>query len=419
LCPDVEQARERAAQFIDAVEALLPDRTTEARRIGGADGLQEPVEHEEVRETLDALLGALSRLERDVEALRHEIESQEGLDERLEERLLDLQSLVRRLGAVQFSLRLVLRPTEAEVASHVRWVDIRGRGRRANLVLAAAPVEVGPLLEDSLFERAATSILTSATLTTRGSFGFLRGRLGLDPDTLARSEKQVEIHEAIIVSPFDFTTQTILLVPSDLPHVRRDDEGLQEATARVTVAVAEATEGGLFVLFTSHRALGRVAGHLRERGADRRWPLFVHGEASRSSLVRDFIASDGGILLGTASFWEGVDVPGRPLRGIIIQKLPFRVPSEPVTAARLEAVERSGGRPFWDYMLPLAALKLKQGFGRLVRSREDRGAVLILDDRVVRKRYGTYLRDSLPPAPLVKGPWVALETRLRDFYTGT
>jgi ATP-dependent DNA helicase DinG len=198
--------------------------------------------------------------------------------------------------------------------------------------------------------------------------------------------------------------------------VREGDARLQDETARVTEALAEMTEGGLFVLFTSHRALARVAGHLRERGADRRWPLFVQGETDRSVLLEGFVASGRGILLGTSSFWEGVDVPGRPLRGIIIQKLPFRVPTEPVTAARVEAVERRGGNPFWEFMLPLAALRLKQGFGRLVRSREDRGAVLLLDDRVVRKRYGVYLRDSLPPAPLVKGPWADVERALRDFY---
>jgi ATP-dependent DNA helicase DinG len=125
-----------------------------------------------------------------------------------------------------------------------------------------------------------------------------------------------------------------------------------------------------------------------------------------------------GILLGTTSFWEGVDVPGDPLRGLVIQKLPFRVPTEPITAARMEAVERAGGDAFQQYMLPHAALRLKQGFGRLIRSRSDRGAVLLLDDRIVAKRYGRYLRDSLPDAPFIKGAWSDVRRRLQAFYEG-
>ena len=159
-----------------------------------------------------------------------------------------------------------------------------------------------------------------------------------------------------------------------------------------------------------------VAEGLRQRGVDRNWPLFVQGEAPRAQLVKRFVESGRGILLGTASFWEGVDVPGRPLRGLVIPKLPFKVPSEPVTAARIEAIDARGGNSFLSYMLPHAAIRLKQGFGRLIRSRTDHGAVLILDPRVVRKSYGRYLIDSLPPAPLVAGPWREVHEALRDFY---
>src|SRR5690606_18116033 len=151
------------------------------------------------------------------------------------------------------------------------------------------------------------------------------------------------------------------------------------ATADVVEDVAGMSDGGLFVLFTSYRALRRVAADLRRRGVDARWPLFVQGEAPRARLVEGFSASGHGILLGVASFWEGVDVPGRPLRGLVITKLPFKVPSEPLTAARIEAIEREGGNAFYGYMLPHAALRLKQGFGRLIRSRTDRGAIVLLD----------------------------------------
>jgi ATP-dependent DNA helicase DinG len=147
-----------------------------------------------------------------------------------------------------------------------------------------------------------------------------------------------------------------------------------------------------------------------------RHPLFVHGEDARGRLLEAFVRSRNGILLGTTSFWEGVDVPGDPLRGLVIQKLPFRVPTEPITSARIEAVEREGRDAFWEFTLPLAALRLKQGFGRLIRSQTDRGVVVLLDDRILRRRYGRYLRDSLPGAPLLKGPWGELMRPLRAFY---
>jgi ATP-dependent DNA helicase DinG len=162
-----------------------------------------------------------------------------------------------------------------------------------------------------------------------------------------------------------------------------------------------------------------VAELLRAEGVDRRWPLCVQGEEDRFRLLERFVAAHHAVLLGTSSFWEGVDVPGDPLRALVIQKLPFRVPTEPITAARMEALERRGEDPFQGYMLPHAALRLKQGFGRLIRSRLDRGAVVVLDDRLVSKRYGRHLRDSLPDAPLVKGPWDDVRRRLEAFYGAT
>ena len=145
--------------------------------------------------------------------------------------------------------------------------------------------------------------------------------------------------------------------------------------------------------------------------------MLVQGKGkSRGQLIEQFKEDKSSVLFGTDSFWTGVDVPGDPLRGLIIQKLPFRVPTEPITAARMEAIERAGGDPFHDFMLPHAALRLKQGFGRLIRSRTDRGAVLILDDRIVSKRYGRYLRESLPDAPFVKGAWTDVRRKVAAFY---
>jgi ATP-dependent DNA helicase DinG len=272
------------------------------------------------------------------------------------------------------------------------------------------------VLRESLFRKVETTVLTSATLATRHGFDFLRERLGLGASALTGMDDPLQVEERIVASPFDYATQTLLAVPTDLPAAEAGGDVFQEATARVVSEMARLSDGGLFVLFTSHGALRRVAELLRASGLDARWPLFVHGEGDRHRLLHGFVEARQGILLGTASFWEGVDVPGDPLRGLILQKLPFRVPTEPITAARMEAIERLGQSPFHHFMLPHAALRLKQGFGRLIRSRSDRGAVVILDDRLVSKRYGRYLRESLPPAPLVKGSWDDVVRHLKGFY---
>jgi ATP-dependent DNA helicase DinG len=201
-----------------------------------------------------------------------------------------------------------------------------------------------------------------------------------------------------------------LPLPGAAPEARHD-----EATVRGVLAHAEISDGGIFVLFTSYRALRHVASELLAR-SEGRWPLFVHGEAPRGQLLERFAASGRGILLGTLSFWEGVDVPGEALRGLVIPRLPFRVPSEPVTAARIEAIEAAGGNAFYRYLLPLAAIRLKQGFGRLIRTRDDRGVVLILDGRIAKRRYGGYLRGSLPPARYVAGPWREVREEMEQFY---
>src|SRR5690606_11753132 len=180
------------------------------------------------------------------------------------------------------------------------------------------------------------------------------------------------------------------------------------ATAEVVEDVVEASDGGVFVLFTSYRSLRAVAAELRRRGLDARWPLFVQGEGPRSRLVQSFTASGRGVLLGVSSFWGGVDGPGEPLRGLVLAKVPFKVPSDPLTAARIEAIEQEGGNPFYEYMLPQAALRLKQGFGRLIRSRADRGVVVLLGRRIVTRSYGRYLLESLPPAPVRTAAWADL-----------
>ena len=431
--PAATAAREALGRFLDDLDPALPRGEGDAYRLGAVVGggvgaaeayearegeaPLEPVRLPQVREGLDALLNAMAALEREVGELRHRIGLSDVWAEPLEGRILDLSAIERRLQSARSGLRLVLDPGD-DADSHVRWIERRRVGGRPgrNLMLAAAPIELGPLLRESLFQKVDSALLTSATLAIRGRFDFLRERVGLDQATLESEGEGPVVREGVVPSPFSFAEQSLFCVPTDLADPQTATDRLQEDTARVVADFSELTDGGLFVLFTSHRALREVARLLREEGHEARWPLFVQGEGDRARLLTRFVEAGSGILLGTASFWEGVDVPGHPLRGLIIQKLPFRVPTEPVTAARLESIERRGGDSFATFMLPQAALRLKQGFGRLIRSRDDHGAVLLLDDRITRKKYGRYLRESLPPAPFVKGLWGEVRGRLREFY---
>ena len=412
LQPALEGSRERAVR----VFALLED----AMRANGDPMLRmeagfasHPVWERGLSEDLDGLLENLQTLLRGMELLRERIAVDDEARQALEAQLVEVRGVANRLEGAAFALRTALRPGD-DSEKMVRWMELRrdGKGGEPNITLAAAPLDLSQVLRESVMEKVPTVILTSATLATQRDFRFLRGRLGLDAG-------DDPVREAIYPSPFDYASQALIAIPDDLPVPSgEDDRRHNEATVRATIEQAKITDGGLFVLFTSYRALKEVTEGLRRRGADRTWPLFVQGEAPRTQLISRFIESGRGVLLGTTSFWEGVDVPGRPLRGLVIPKLPFKVPSEPVTAARIEAIEARGGNSFVQYMLPHAAIRLKQGFGRLIRSRADHGAILVLDARIVRKSYGRYLLESLPPAPVVTGPWREVHARLLEFYGG-
>jgi ATP-dependent DNA helicase DinG len=401
--------------LFDALEAVCQREGPDGIRLGGESGL-EPRSEVAVAEGLEALFVSFNQLAGELRKLRERIQGDESWSEIMEGRVLDLFSVQSRLEASAQGARRVLDPREEEDGL-VRWLELRGRGPGGvrNLAMAAAPIQVGPILREDLWERLETSVLTSATLTTRAGFEYLRTRLGLDTEGMDEG-RPVIVEEAVVPSPFDFQTQSLLAVPTDLVGPQEPGDIFQEQTARIVRETTFLTGGGLFVLFTAHSALRRVAELLRASEEGLPGPLFVQGEAPRARLLAQFVASGRGVLLGTASFWEGVDVPGDPLRGLIIQKLPFQVPTEPIVQARLEAVAAQGGDPFWRYTLPEAALRLKQGFGRLIRTREDRGAVLVLDNRILTRRYGPYLRQSLPPAPLTKGLWPEVRRVLQDFY---
>jgi ATP-dependent DNA helicase DinG len=412
LMPELNGARGRAGEVFDLLDELLADVGGSMLRVERAFAAH-PVWTAGLTGSLESLLAHLDALRSGVESLRDRIIVDERARSEMEAQLLELRGIGNRLDAAAHGLRSTLQPGEESVPL-VRWIERRGEGekRERNLVLAAAPLEMGGVIRESILEKVPTVILTSATLATGGDFRFIRDRLGMLPTNPVR--------EAVFDSPFDFPSQALLGVPTDLRHPTGEGDGHHDdATVRAAIALARLTDGGIFVLFTSYRALAFVAAALRRRSVDRKWPLLVQGEAPRSWLVQRFVESGRSILLGTTSFWEGVDVPGRPLRGLLIPRLPFKVPSEPVTAARIEAIDAAGGNSFGEYMLPHAAIRLKQGFGRLIRSRGDSGAVLILDSRIASKSYGRYLLQSLPPAAVSIGQWRQVYVALLEFYRRT
>jgi ATP-dependent DNA helicase DinG len=359
---------------------------------------------------LDNVVGVLASLRDGVETVADRLELTDEADRR-SQLMGELRGVVRRLESAADGFALTLRPQ----AGHelVRWIERRGNRPTGGLPfpvgLQAVPLDLAQMLRESVFDRVETVVVTSATLAAGGTYDFLRDRVGLSlpPDPVKYAE--------ILPSPFDFGEQCLFAVPTDTPDPRGDEAGHDQAVARAVEEVAAASDGGLFVLFTSHAALRRAASVLRERIAAR-WPLLVQGDAPRDYLLQRFRDLGTAVLLGTDSFWEGVDVPGRSLRGLILAKLPFKVPTEPVTAARIEALEARGLNGFNHYLLPLAALKLKQGFGRLIRTKTDVGVVMLLDRRVVSRRYGQILLASLPPAERAVAPWVQVREAAEEFF---
>ncbi len=409
LRPIIERARDYAGALFEFIDDLTLRADDGVLRLPD-DFAATPAWINGMDASYENVLTLLDELARKLGQLRDTVMVDRTWSDTLTEQLVELHGATTRVRGLADGLRLVF-GTPATDTAIVRWLERRG-GREINLAARAAPVEIADALRDALFDKMTTSVLTSATLATRDGFSFVRKRLGVTTG--------LRVREAIFPSPFDYEEQTMIVVPTDLPAPgsSEDHPQLHARTAEIVLDFAEISDGGIFVLFTSYRALKTVTAILRKANIERRWPLFVQGESARARLLDSFVLSGRGVLLGVSSFWEGVDVPGDPLRGIILTKLPFKVPTEPLTAARIEAIERDGGSSFMEYVLPHAALRLKQGFGRLIRAATDRGAVAILDRRILEKGYGRYFLGTLPPAPVVTAPWIEASEHLLRFYSG-
>lgn len=289
----------------------------------------------------------------------------------------ELLSIARRVSDIRDQLAQLLRADDPE---YVFFVEVRGRG----VFLRAAPIDVSGVVRELLIDRMAATVLTSATLAVNGAFDYVRSRLGL------RGAGELQLP-----SEFDFASQAVLYLPRQMPDPR--SPAFLEATAGEVLEILRRTRGRAFVLFTSYAALREVRVMLEGRLP---YPILVQGTAPRTALLQQFRERGNAVLLATASFWQGVDVAGEALSCVIIDKLPFASPGDPVTAARIDAINTAGGNAFADYQVPLAILSLKQGLGRLIRTRRDRGVLAILDPRVRTMGYGARFLAALPPAPI-------------------
>jgi ATP-dependent DNA helicase DinG len=314
----------------------------------------------------------------------------EGLQQKPEE----VFNFVRRAQEIQVQLRFAL---ESEDRNTVFWIERRGRTfsprrqggtetpreglqGRQHVFLQATPIDVGPILRECLWSKLECAVLTSATLAVGGGFEYIRKRLGFE-----------HARDLILQSHFDYQSQALLYVPPDLPDPRTPQFGAK-AGERIR-KLLEITRGRAFVLFTSYAQMNDVYQRLL---GELEFPTLRQGDAPKSALLEEFRLTPNSVLFATSSFWQGVDVQGEQLSCVIIDRLPFAVPSDPVVSARVKAIDADGGNAFFQYQVPAAVITLKQGFGRLIRSLHDRGLLVLLDNRILKKQYGRVFVESLP-----------------------
>ena len=353
----VTRLRERGREFFEA----FPQREGRSPFEAAARGAF----LEQHRGAFDELVGAVKALETHIAALPSRAE--------------DLVAVARRGAELRGEITFLL---ESQEKNYVYWFERRGKG----VFLAATPIDVSGMLRERLFGALEAVVLTSATLAVGGRFDFLKQRLGVE-----------NAQERVLPQEFDFRTQALLYVPAGLPDVR--DPGFVEKAAEEIARLLECSEGRAFCLFTSYSQMNQIFERVRPRV---RFPLLLQGSAPRSALLERFRATPGAVLFATASFWQGVDVPGAQLSCVIVDRLPFAVPTDPVVAARIRALQEDGRDAFAEYQVPEAVLALKQGFGRLIRTRSDRGILAILDSRIQRMRYGRIFLESLPEYTLTR-----------------
>jgi ATP-dependent DNA helicase DinG len=312
------------------------------------------------RESYDALASSLKGLETEFAAMTQKPE--------------ELLRVARRSFELRQELSFLF---ESNEKNYVYWYERRNKG----VFVAATPIDVSQILREHLFEKFDSVVMTSATLTVGGRFEYIRHRLGVD-----------HAKERALPPEFDYGKQALLYLPRTIPDVR--NAAYPAAAADEIVRLLELSQGRAFCLFTSYAQMNDLFERVRSRVA---FPLLLQGTAPRSALLERFKNTAGAVLFATASFWQGVDVPGEQLSCVIVDRLPFAVPSDPVVAARVRSLEEDGRNAFAEFQVPAAVLALKQGFGRLIRAKTDRGVLALLDSRIRRMSYGKIFLESLPP----------------------
>jgi len=370
LCRDVEASLQRnrmyTAQLSGAIKSLRErsgfffSLLPEGEGRFAFDNRREFLE--ENGEEFIALQQSLGRLAAEIE----------GLPSKPEE----VFAFIRRAQELHFQLGFLL---EHEDENTVFWIE-RRRGGRTHVSMQATPIDVGPILRECLWSKLETSVLTSATLAVGGGFEYIRGRLGIE-----------HAREQVLPSHFDYPNQALFYVPPDLPDPRTP-QFAAKAAERIR-QILEITRGRAFVLFTSYTQMREIYQRLL---GEVEFPLLLQGDAPKNALLEEFRLTPNCVLFATSSFWQGVDVQGEQLSCVIIDRLPFAVPSDPVVAARVKAIDADGGNAFFQYQVPAAVITLKQGFGRLIRSLHDRGLLVLLDNRILKKQYGRVFVESLP-----------------------
>jgi ATP-dependent DNA helicase DinG len=360
----VEKLRDRGRMFFN--EIVYAHRTDGRAR--GEERLRAtPSSLAQASEGAAMLAGALDIVEATLKLLKPEPDVKEQVD-----------ALAKRAGEIRSDLRFLMHANETE---YVYFVEFRGRG----VFLRASPIDVSAIVREVLLDKMRATVMTSATLTVDGSFEYVKTRLGVR-----------RAHEIRLPSEFDFERQALLYLPPRMPDPRSPD--FAGAAGRQVIEILRRTHGRAFVLFTSYASLRSVQA-IAEMALD--YPIFVQGTMPRTQLLKQFRETPHSVLLATSSFWQGVDVVGEALSCVIVDKLPFASPSDPITSARIDAIRARGGEPFDEYQVPLAILALQQGLGRLIRHRRDRGVLAVLDPRLRTKGYGRRFLASIPPAPVV------------------